>query len=301
MDFRELKIFLHLSQSLHFTQTSKAMHMSPSTLSRIIQRLESELKQVLFERDNRTVKLTRAGKKLVQFAQNVLQQRESLRLELEEQSQNISGELTLFCTVTAAQMYAPKLLEAFRREYPDADIKLETGDVALAFEKINEQSVDFAYAVFPEKIMQRSAQKYQFHSIESIPFKLIGPIMSTVFSPYMEQTEINWQKLPFVMPEAGPVRERMLDWFDQMKLKPDVYAQVSGHEAIVSMTALGCGVSAIPQPVLESSPLKDKVKVLPVSIPPLPLNLGICCLSKRLSIPLNKAFWGLVLDVYKDG
>ena len=296
MDFREFKIFLHLSQCLHFSQTSKTMHLSPSTLSRSIQRLEEDVGQKLFERDNRSVKLTKAGRQFTVFAQNVLQQWESLNAEFEQNSHTISGELTLFCTVTAAHIYVPKLLEAFRRQYPLAEIKLETGDVALAFEKINSQSVDFAYAVLPRKL----AQKYSFHSIENIPFKLIGPTMNTPFSKYMGKTEINWQQLPFVMPEAGPAKERMLDWFEQMNLKPKVYAQVSGHEAIVSMTALGCGVSAVPLPVLEHSPLKDKVKTLPTSIPPLPLNLGICCLSKRLKTPLNKAFWELVQDVYLD-
>lgn len=297
MDFRELQIFLHLSQSLHFTQTATAMHMSPSTLSRTIQRLENEIDQKLFERDNRSVRLTRAGKQLLEFSQNVLHQWQALNADFQENTQNVSGELTLFCTVTAAHIYVPKLLEAFRRQFPAAEIKLETGDVALAFKKIDDQTVDFAYAVFPEKL----AQKYCFHSIESIPFKLIGPTMNTAFSKYMDKTVINWQQLPFVMPEAGPVRERMLDWFALMKLKPEVYAQVSGHEAIVSMTALGCGVSGIPLPVLEHSPLKDKVKTLPASIPPLPLNLGICCLKKRLTTGINKAFWELVQDVYQDG
>ncbi|MFT5520109.1 MAG: LysR family positive regulator for ilvC [Enterobacterales bacterium] len=297
MDFRELKVFLHLSQTLHFSQTSMAMHMSPSTLSRTIQRLEQELAQTLFERDNRTVKLTIEGKKFAAFAQNVLHQQQKLKDEFAEKSQGIAGELTLFCTVTAAHIYVPKLLEAFRRQYPAAEIRLETGDVALAFEKINNQSVDFAYAVFPEKL----TKKHSFHSIESIPFKLIGPKMNTSFSKHMEKRDINWEKLPFVMPESGPARERLQDWLTQMNLKPDVYAQVSGHEAIVSMTALGCGVSAVPLPVLEHSPLKDKVKILPASIPPLPLNLGICCLTKRLKSPLNMAFWKLVQDVYQDG
>ena len=169
--------------------------------------------------------------------------------------------------------------------------------MALSFEKIDAKTVDFAFAVLPEKL----ATKYRFHSIESIPFKLIGPTMNTAFSKHMGKTRVNWHKLPFVMPEAGPARERLLDWLSQMKLKPDVYAQVSGHEAIVSMTALGCGVSAIPLPVLEYSPLKDKVKILPASIPPEPLNLGICCLKKRLVGPLNIAFWELVQDVYQDG
>ena len=45
------------------------MHVSPSTLSRQIQRLEEDLGQPLFVRDNRTVTLTEAGEELRIFAQ----------------------------------------------------------------------------------------------------------------------------------------------------------------------------------------------------------------------------------------
>ncbi|EIS85795.1 LysR family transcriptional regulator, partial [Yersinia pestis] len=39
MDLRDLKVFLHLAESRHFGRSAKAMHVSPSTLSRQIQRL----------------------------------------------------------------------------------------------------------------------------------------------------------------------------------------------------------------------------------------------------------------------
>lgn len=65
MDLRDLKIFLHLAESRHFGRSARAMHVSPSTLSRQIQRLEDDLGQPLFVRDNRTVTLTEAGKSCV--------------------------------------------------------------------------------------------------------------------------------------------------------------------------------------------------------------------------------------------
>ena len=55
MDLRDLKMFLHLAESRHFGRSARAMHVSPSTLSRQIQRLEEDLGQPLFVRDNRTV------------------------------------------------------------------------------------------------------------------------------------------------------------------------------------------------------------------------------------------------------
>ena len=61
MDFDDLRLFLHLSRTLHFGRTSQECHISASALSRSIQRLEQSVGQQLFERDNRSVELTRAG------------------------------------------------------------------------------------------------------------------------------------------------------------------------------------------------------------------------------------------------
>ena len=53
MDIRSLELFQHLATSLHFAKTSDALFVSPSTLSRAIQRLEEECGTALFVRDNR--------------------------------------------------------------------------------------------------------------------------------------------------------------------------------------------------------------------------------------------------------
>ena len=70
MDIRSLRLFCHLATSLHFGQTSAALHVSAPTLSRAIQRLEAEVGEALFTRDNRKVQLTPAGQSL-QFTQRV--------------------------------------------------------------------------------------------------------------------------------------------------------------------------------------------------------------------------------------
>ena len=102
MDLRDLKLFLHLAESHHFGRTAKAMHVSPSTLSRQIQRLEEILGQPLFLRDNRTVQLTDAGEQLKDFAQQTLLQYQQLKHSLGQHGPSLSGELRLFCSVTAA-------------------------------------------------------------------------------------------------------------------------------------------------------------------------------------------------------
>ena len=74
MDVRQLQIFLHLSGSLHFAKTAQAMHVSPSALSRIIQRLEQNCGAELLQRDNRSVQLTKAGQTFRVFCESVVAQ-----------------------------------------------------------------------------------------------------------------------------------------------------------------------------------------------------------------------------------
>ena len=84
MDFRHLELFVHLSHSLHFGHTADALAVSPSTLSRAIQRLEQETSCALFIRDNRTVTLTSDGLRLQQFAMHWLSEWQQLKHTLKQ-------------------------------------------------------------------------------------------------------------------------------------------------------------------------------------------------------------------------
>ena len=130
MDLRNLELFLHLADSLHFGKSADAMAVSPSTLSRAIQRLEQETGCVLFERDNRSVRLTPAGEKLREFGGSLLQEWRRLKQELRRSDEPLQGRLRVFCSVTASYFLLPEVLERFRRRYPQLEIKLETGDPA---------------------------------------------------------------------------------------------------------------------------------------------------------------------------
>ncbi len=73
MDIRSAQLFLHLAGSLNYSKTSEQLYVSPSTLTRIIQRLEDDLGVALFSRDKRSVRLTAAGERFQQFARQYLQ------------------------------------------------------------------------------------------------------------------------------------------------------------------------------------------------------------------------------------
>ncbi|MCC3704741.1 HTH-type transcriptional activator IlvY [Rouxiella badensis] len=296
MDLRDLKLFLNLAESRHFGRSAKATHVSPSTLSRQIQRLEEELGQALFQRDNRTVQLTQAGEQLKIFAQQTLLQYQQLRHAMGQHGPTLSGELRLFCSVTAAYSHLPPILDRFRAQHPLVEIKLTTGDAADAVEKVQSTEADLGIAGHPETL----PSSIDFTPIGEVTMALIVPSLPCAVRTQVTQTSPEWSQIPFIIPEHGPARKRIDSWFRQHKLNnPLIYATVSGHEAIVSMVALGCGVALIPVVVLENSPdlIRNRIAVHDNVTIGAPLPLGVCVQRKRLNEPLIEAFWQSLLQV----
>ena len=99
--------------------------------------------------------------------------------------------------------------------------------------------------------------------------------------------------MPIILPEHGVARKRFEQWFRQKYSgRPNVYAQVSGQEALVSMVALGCGIGIAPNVVVENSPVKDRIELLPGTLIA-PFDLGLCCFKKKLNDPLIAEFMAM--------
>ncbi len=294
MDIKSLKMFQHLAHSQHFGKTAKHFHVSPSTLSRVIQRLEEKLGTLLLHRDNRTVNLTSAGEQLQHFAEQQLEQWQLLKLSINQKQAELTGKLQIYCSVTAAYSHLPPLLDRFRQQHPLVEIMLTTGDAADALEQVTQQAVDFAIAAKPENL---SSSVY-FHHLAQVPLAVIAPTMACSVQQQLQETPIDWAKIPIILPEHGAARKRFEQWFRKKQQgKPNIYATVAGHEALVSMVALGCGVGIAPKVVVDNSPVKSRVQYI-LSDKELddikPFDLGICCLNQKREQPLLKAFFAAI-------
>src|SRR5436190_994811 len=149
MDYDGLQMFLALSRSLHFLRASRACHVSPSTLSRVVQRLEQETGSVLLERDRRSVRLTAEGGRFAEHARDTLERWQRLQRDLRGGGDKLSGTIAIFASVTACQSFLPELLGAFRGRHPDVRIQLETGYAADALEQLADGRVDVCVAAIP--------------------------------------------------------------------------------------------------------------------------------------------------------
>ncbi|MBU4176335.1 MAG: HTH-type transcriptional activator IlvY [Proteobacteria bacterium] len=285
MDMEELRLFRHLAESLHFGRTSRACHVTPSALTRTIQRIEAEVGERLFDRDNRSVRLTRAGEGLKQYAEETIERWKALKESLAGEA-TLHGDISLYCSVTAAYGILPGILDRFRKACPEVHIKLQTGDAAQGLTRLRNNEVEVIIDALPDK----QATGLEFMPLTETPLVFLAPLAFPETVIY-EGPEIDWRKTPVIVAEQGLGRERLDRWFAARKILPNIYAQVAGNEAIIAMVSLGCGVGVVPLLVLEKSPLQEQITVLDISPRLAPFSLGVCTVKKTLRNPKIQAFW----------
>ncbi len=242
----------------------------------------------LFIRDNRSVSLTPAGELFKKYAEEATSRWQELQNELAGDNL-LGGEISLYCSVTAAYSILPSILGIFRQEYPSVHINLQTGDAAQALSKLLNGEVDITIAALPKKQPKGLAC---LRIIET-PLVFIAPqrFPETVV---LEGEKIDWARTPVIMAEQGLSRERIDRWFADKKTQPNIYAQVAGNEAIIAMVSLGCGVGVVPQLVIEKSPMQGQVRILDVTPQLTPFSIGICTAKKNMAHPKIQAFWAIV-------
>jgi LysR family positive regulator for ilvC len=286
MDYKDLRVFLAVSAAQNLGRAGQELHMSASTLSRRLTKMEEEAGATLLNRERGPLTLTPAGELFRQHAEQTLAAWEALQSAVDTNVSDMEGSLTLYCSVTASYSFLADLLARFRERYPKVDLRLHTGDAAESIPRAESGGADVVIAARPERL----PDGLTFRTMASSPLLFIAPrALGTV--PEIAQTEIDWGKVPMVLSESGLARSRVNQWFAARGVKPRIYAQVSGNEAIVSMVALGVGVGVVPELVLHNSPLASRVRVLPVRPELEPFAIGLCAQTQRMNEPLLQALW----------
>ena len=286
MDIRELQLFLKLSETLHYGRTSQLMSISPSALSRTIQRMEEDLGQRLFVRDNRTVHLTTAGIRFQEYARSVLHHWQSMKDDLSLDGMTLTGELRLYSSVTGCYTILPEILKKYRLLYPDVHIHLETGGADKALTMLLSDQVDAVVAALPDTL----SETLLFREVTTTPLILVGPREDGLLKEQLSRKEVPWAEIPMILPDKGLARKRIDLWFRQQNITPEIYAEVSGNEAILAMVSLGFGVGVVPELVYQKSPAGRDVIPLSMDHPLEPYTVGICTSTRRMDVPPVKAF-----------
>ncbi|HCW0290830.1 TPA: LysR family transcriptional regulator [Pseudomonas aeruginosa] len=142
MELRHLRYFIAVAEELHFGRAAERLGISQPPLSQQIQALEEEIGARLFERTNRRVELTDAGRLFLDESRQVLAQVGKAVLLARRAHLGELGELKIGFTSSAPfTSTIPSSIHAFRKAYPDVHLDLQEMSSRQVLKALLEESL----------------------------------------------------------------------------------------------------------------------------------------------------------------
>src|SRR5579859_7286141 len=143
---RLLRYFVAVADAGTFTEAAEVLHVSQPALSQQIKKLEGELGFALFQRGTRRVTLTPRGRDLISSARQVIDAAETYRSHARDL---VGGTRELTIGYRAAHEAIRSVVDAFRAERPDIDVKLRQYPMAATHAGLDAGDVDLAVLRLP--------------------------------------------------------------------------------------------------------------------------------------------------------
>lgn len=142
MELRHLRYFIAVAEELHFGRAAQALGISQPPLSQQIQALEQEVGARLFERTNRRVELSEAGRLFLHEARLVLAQVDKAADVARRAQLGELGELKIGFTSSAPfNSSIPQAIFAFRQAFPAVHLNLQEMSSTEVAESLVDESI----------------------------------------------------------------------------------------------------------------------------------------------------------------
>lgn len=145
MTLEQLRLFVEVARREHVTRAAEAVKMTQSAVSAAISNLESRFEVKLFHRIGRRIELTTEGRQFLDEAVAVLARAEAAERVLTEMSGLKRGILVVKASQTISSYWLPSRLVAFRRAYPQIEIRLSVGNTAQVAEEVGAGTAELGF------------------------------------------------------------------------------------------------------------------------------------------------------------
>ncbi|TDD50808.1 LysR family transcriptional regulator [Saccharopolyspora elongata] len=286
MLFRQLEYLVALSRERHFVRAAQACSVSQPALSEAIRKLEEELDVPLIRRERRFQGLTPEGERIVRWAEKILADRDSMRLEVSALRTGLTGQLSIGVIPTAAPA-VPPLTARFCAEHPLARVQVMADlptdeifrrlqnfelDVAIGYLADAEAAGMVSVALYRERYVLLTPAEGEFATRESVTWAEAGRVPLCLLTPSMRGR----RTLDGVFAEIGisPVPQ----------LETDSIAGLCAH------VATGRWSSIVPAPFARAISDTAGVKAVPLVAPDHEARVGLVMTAREPGSVMGRAF-----------
>jgi DNA-binding transcriptional LysR family regulator len=273
MDLFQLEAFVTVVREGSFSKAAKVLYRTQPAVSQIIQRLEDEIGQTLFDRSSRRGVLTDAGQVLLEHAERLINFKGQALGALEDVRHLRRGQLVI-ATNELTCLYLLPLLEEYHRLYPAVRLSIRRGLASRIPADVRDYGADLGVVTYqPSDADLESIVVYHDQLAFVVPRG----------HPFVMRRQVRIKDLGderFVAHHvASPYRARVVETFRRRRVTLQMPVEMPTIEAIKKFVAEGHGVALLPAVAVQAE--LERGELIRVRVPELAFERPVRLVYRR--------------------
>ena len=296
MTITQLQYVLAVAEHKNFTLAAEKCFVTQPTLSMQIQKIEEELKVLIFDRSKKPIQLTEIGEKIVNQAKNIVNEADRIKDIVEHQKGFIGGEFKLGIIPTIMPTLLPMFLNIFIKKYPKVKLIIEELNTDEIIVRLKNGHLDAAIAATP--LLEESIKEIVLYFE---PFVAYIPENNDIFhKKEIEVSDLNIDEI-LLLQDGHCFRDGILNLCkNQSAVSKNTFRLESGSfETLIKLVDEGLGTTLLPY--LHTLDLKesDKVKLRHFKEPKPAREVSLIYPKTELKIHIIDALRNTIAGVIK--
>ena len=251
MDIRDLNIFATAARTGSITKAAKALSTVQSNVTTRVRLLEDELGVKLFHRHHHGIQLTRKGRDLLPYAQQVIALMQKAREEVSDNE--VRGLLRIGSLQSTASARLPELLKTYITQFNKVDIAIETGTTLELHEKVLANDIEGAFIAGP-------VENPQLHSMVAFVEELVilTPAKFRSVNEYLAKGPI---PKVLVFKAGCSYRQQLEGYLSSEGIGTLNEMEFGTIDGIIGCVGAGVGMAMLPKSVVERSSRRDDIRI----------------------------------------
>ena len=260
MEIRQLRTFMSIVTLGSFSEASKQLGYTLSSVTSHIQLLEKELGVALFERMGHSLMLTAEGEKLYSYAERITRLDDEVHANIGQQEEP-SGVLSLGMAETIATYHLRRILEEYALLYPKVKLRVRLGTGSYFRQLLRENVLDLAF-FFEEKIQEKEFKVYDLGHEDIV--LAASPTHELVSKATISEKDLSRQSV--IVTELNNCYSEVLETsLEEAGVEPLRIMEIGQMQSAIEFACRGLGVALLPAVAVNAAVKTGKLKILPWS------------------------------------
>jgi DNA-binding transcriptional LysR family regulator len=241
MDVAALRVFLTVAEERGFSRAAVRLFRTQSAVSQAVRRLEDELKADLFDRTTHDVRLTEAGKTLLEYAERVIAVTDEATRAVRDLKDLRRGRVVIGANEAGLEVLLP-LIGRFRETHEGVEFEVKRSPSRLLGAEVLAVELDFGVVAFvpAEEGLRTVVLASDELVVLSHPAHAFARKSRVTLDEFGRETVIAHS-------DPSPARDRVLRTYAERGVALNIKVSLPSLDAVKRAVERGMGVALLPR------------------------------------------------------